>query len=87
MVLAVCALSQDSRAAACCESSNAVVRRVIAASPTHCLPGKQRGLAGAEGKGRIKHNRSNRKQLDNLFSIYVSTHRGRGKPCAAFSCC
>lgn len=60
---------------------------VTAASPTHCLPGKRRGLAGAEGKGRLKHNTSNRKQLENLFSIYVSTHRGGGKLCGAFSCC
>lgn len=52
---------------------------MTAASPARCLPGKRLGLAGAERKGRLKHNRSNRKQVENLFSIYVSTHRGRGE--------
>lgn len=48
---------------------------MTAASPARCLPGKWLGLAGAGGKGRPQRNRSNRKQVENLFSIYVLTRR------------
>lgn len=60
---------------------------MTAASPACRLPGKRLGLAGAEGKGRLQHNRSNRKQVENLFCIYISTHRDRGSFVVhSFSC-